>query len=57
MMIYGKLYFEIRVPGFKIKIHSLIFSFGKPLPHYNDSEAKQIEQIRDTEEAGEEASR
>ena len=47
---------KYKYQGSKIE-HTLIFSFGKPLPHYNDSEPKQIEQIRDTEEAGEEASR
>ena len=53
----GMLYFEIQVPGFKIRTHSIALSLGKPLPNDNDSEAKQIEQIRDMEEVGEEASR
>ena len=57
MMNYGRLYFEIQVPGLKIRTHSIALSFGKPLPNDNDSEAKQIEQIRDMEEVGEEASR
>ena len=50
----GRLYFENKYQGPKFK-HT--FSFGKPLPNDNDSEAKQIEQIRDMEEVGEEASR
>ena len=56
-MISGMLYFENNYQGSKFEHTPLHFLLESLCLNDNDSEAKQIEQIRDMEEVGEEASR